>query len=411
MAIIQPPGINARRAVVLKTPQTRRAQRVHIRGFTGITGRTSHVTAAMAGGYTWVRAWFANDSATPFTVDKLTFAATAVATDSNPRDAGGTSIGGWVQGWFDGAGVDTLPGSTAQTAASITVPAGTAANPSYVCSDWLLLAPIDRADGDWRRYLMCRAYTSGASRWATRPDLTWDSPTVNLGRLWTMYDGAGDQTTTATLLTEGLRGATLALEAISDRSGHVFMAVGDSLTQGQGSTSDYATWGHIASAALSTSALPMSFVNAGWSGQTTLQFYDRGRGEIARFRPTICAIAPWSPNDTLDLANAQRGYSRAMAMAQQVRDGGGIPVFWTPMPTDRITTTTQEDARLWVVNKLRGLRDSGNILLADFDVLLTDGAYPARIKASLTVDGTHLNDAGYALCGGAMQAVLRLVAA
>ena len=387
------------------------ARRQFVRGFADVTGpRTTHETLALPAEFEWVRFWYANDTATPITLTKAAWSPSADKASAVPRDSAGAALG-FQAVTFNAGGADSLPGSTSGSTATITIPVGTSANPNPICSDWMQGASLPRRDGGTLPLLMHRAHYAGAYRClvsGTNIDLN-AFEAQSQGLTWTILDGGGDQTTSATpSFGTTPRGILYGVEFLTAKPVLTVMGIGDSLMGGQGSTSGFTAYGMLACAAVSTPARPVSFVNSGWSGQTTLQFFERGRAEIARFQPPVAVIAPWSPNDAYTSAPAvAAGVGRGIALAQAVRAYGGVPVFVTPMPTARIADAAAESYRTSVAARMRALAGEG-WLVADLDRVLTDGAGLGRLRAGFdSGDGTHLNDAGYAACGTELARALR----
>ncbi len=70
------------------------------------------------------------------------------------------------------------------------------------------------------------------------------------------------------------------------------MVGGDSLFMGESSTIDANSFGFQTACLLSTALKPVTLINAGWSGQTYTQIYDRLQREIDLFRPSIVTFPP-----------------------------------------------------------------------------------------------------------------------
>ncbi|WP_439953119.1 hypothetical protein, partial [Escherichia coli] len=86
--------------------------------------------------------------------------------------------------------------------------------------------------------------------------------------------------------------------------------------------------------------------------------------------------------------------ANCLRLLQACREAGAIPIVWTSFPING-RTALQDAPRQWLNNQLRGLRDNG-VLIADFDLLISDGGSPPSIKSIFdSGDGLHLKDAGW----------------
>ena len=330
-----------------------------------------------------------------------------------PVDSTGAALS-FVPLYFNAAGADSDPGATTGTTASITIAAAAStAAPVCIWSDWAQITGATRLDGGSRPYLQVRVYTSGSVSWQAKDAYANDDPSINLGQIWSSYDVGGDQSTASPGVFGAVgRYALNAVQFIGIMRSTTVMACGDSLTQGHQKaiavstalpsgvpSGDYYSWGHIAVQNVTTATRPVVWYSSGWTAQTTAQFYARCIADVARIKPNIVFIAPYSPNDVQTMAQAQAGFGLAVALAQKVVANGGRPIFWTPMPVNGKTTGSQDDARMWVVNRVK----ASGYPYFDADAIVSNGAYQASSGATPSIiqpiydsgDGLHMNDAGY----------------
>ena len=154
-----------------------------------------------------------------------------------------------------------------------------------------------------------------------------------------------------------------------------------------------------ASVALSAPHRPVSYVNSGWNGQSSSEFYRNGHALLAPDMPEIVCIATYSANDVFfgdgSQSNADAAFSRALELAHHVIHGGGTPVLVTPMPWGG--GAANDAIRQVILARVRSLA-AGGLAVLDFDRLLTNGLSPAGMRPEFdSGDGLHPNDAGYAV--------------
>ncbi|WP_122048621.1 SGNH/GDSL hydrolase family protein [Asaia bogorensis] len=129
----------------------------------------------------------------------------------------------------------------------------------------------------------------------------------------------------------------------SHTPGLTLMAVGDSLTQGYATASDYAGFGRIAAAMLTASGQPTSYVDASWAGQTTGEFLARAYALLdLGIRPDYLTIPIDSPNDYDEKSGQLSGrpgaqtvmmqHISAFSLAEYARSLGVVPIMIPPLP-------------------------------------------------------------------------------
>ena len=385
------------------------------------TNITVQNTWGLEGDFDLVRLVFENDSATTYAVTAATVCPVAQENSSGgyiPLDKDGATQA-WTSVTFNAAGADTLPPQATGSTATFTVPAITGTNvKSYSFSDWIRVSSIPphaTFTNQNLRLLATRVYFSGAGRgqyaWSAT-ETSFNSNSVSLGRIIATARVAGNATTTTTALSSPTKDGTFTPQGVqyySRARGATVMALGDSITQGEGTASYVASYGHTACANVSVPGTrPVSFVNAGWTGQTSLQVHDRGVREIDAFRPDVVAIMTFTPNDgqpTQAIVNL--AWSRAMSLAHYAISKGAVPILLTPAPWSSTTSAT-DPFRRQLTTRANALAATGAMLVCDVDTVLSDGADPARFKTAYNNDGIHPNEAGHAAMAAAFEPVLRL---
>lgn len=386
------------------------------------TSITFHVTWALDGEIVAFRPVFENDAITTYPIANCTYAETAdenIANFRTPRDGGGTTIA-WKNATFNGAGADQRPdqnpggstfGLTVAAAASTAVKA-------YSYGDWMNVNSVPPLDGSNNYLLFTRVFVSAAGRGAfagSSFSANWDynaSPNEALNKLVVPRTVTGSHINDNTVFnnTSADSGWIIPgiIQYLTPTIGHTVMALGDSLTQGFGTIGTMNSWGHKACSTLSSTARPIVFSSAGWTGQTTAQIQTRAFIDLPVIKPTVCFIETFSPNDgtpTSLLVNAQ--LTRALNIANYCQSLNIVPIFKTGIPWGTFDATA-DAARLVGVGIVKSWSASGQYLVWDENAIVTDGATPQRVQAQYQyTDLSHLNDLGHlaaGVTGGALGA-------
>ncbi len=386
--------------------------------------RTLHSLFALEADFDLVRVAFVNDTASPFTVSTVTGAAVGsenAAGNYAPIDAAGGAVG-WTNITFDGGGTPALPLlATTGTTRNISVPAAVAnsADPQQVVhgivwSDWARIASIAPADGSRFRYLAIRAFNSAgaASRAVSVGGSNW-TPAAQ-GRLVTSVLGSNDQTAATAMTAPNATGGHVSIAAIQTYSrtrGVTIMAVGDSITQGMNSTGNNNAWGHQARCLLSSTSLPVTWVNLGHGGSTTENFYRRAIAHLAVIQPHVAVYAVWSPNDTQDTASANLAWSRAMEFVGRCHAIGTFPVLFGPPRwyPNSDTYDASEAVRQAILARCLAAEAARDIPVLNPDRLLglAGNTRAANLAYVISSSNYHPNDAGHAVLGAELARILR----
>lgn len=371
------------------------AKTYRLGGATGGGNLTHSLLVNAEGPFTGGKLYIFNTTSSAQTVTAACVAPSAVANDDiNPLNGAGSA-----QAWtVIGGGPWTVP------AADVT---GTSGVPGILEIPFTL-ASIPRTDNAaYPPLLMARIYalTTGGLTAATPLSAEIDAFNTAVGparRLAVFWKG-GDFVTTPSGFTAPTKGlvAISAVQFTCAAPARVVLGGGDSISQGVNATSVYYPAGARACAALSTLAAPLSFTNCGVSGATMIQSLQALEVYIARFTPHIVIIPCFSPNDAQVAAVVNASFTAAMGLANKCRASGMQPVLWTPIPHSVSAGT--DALRLAIVAAVK----ASGFPYADYDAALTDGASPARIAAPYNSgDNVHPNEAGQALMGTILQAVL-----
>ena len=374
----------------------RRSQRFFSHPFGDLPADRSYVLVqTLEGPCDRIRLVYANDQPHPY---QVTSAAIAMAQEGSAQIF-------WSPVTFNAAGHDLPPPSPPGGTRTLTVPGPpNASRPVLVYSDWI--TPIGGgAQASRLPVLICRSFLAQGGRAVTLVAANLASfnadPSHFDRQIWG-FNQPGDAVDAAASLSAAQPYPYIVphmVQAIGRLPGATLFCVGDSLTRGQGGTSQYSPWGLRAAARLSLPDRPVSFVNGGWSGQVSADFLANGAAQLAAIAPEITCIAPYSPNNVFqgdDLAaTADAAYYAALDMAKAVRQAGGVVVLSTPLPWVS-ASADHHKIRQGIVDRVRALGAAG-VPVLDFDRALATGGDRPGLRAEFDCgDGLHPNDAGYA---------------
>lgn len=316
-----------------------------------------------------------------------------VASGADYGDKVGNALG-WVDGTFAGATTGTLV-------------AGATQRPSLLVGDFAQCTSLPRADGarGYLAYVRAMIPTAGTLS-LTLSDSGGSITEWNGLQHGTIYSNrvAGDSVTNkATHANNGARSDIniLGIELLS--RGKVVSSVqfGDSITKGQGIIGlSNLNYGQRAAATMSkVGGTVFANGNCGWSSQTTSQFLARALDFLAVVQPSLCVYAAFSPNDTsAQLTTAQMNIARFRihTFVNECIKNRVHPVIWTGLPaaTAKSWDTTSEAVRMAFVNDVKS-KYSNMATVIDMNSAMSDGLYPANIKAGLSADNLHPNAAGH----------------
>lgn len=375
--------------------------------------RTYAAALTLEAPFDLVRLAFVNEGPEPYAVTEAAIAPSAALGDGVSAD------GAWVQVTFNARGQNRpVPSPDGQTT-QLTVPGTADPNiPALAWSDWMRVAALPPRDGALP-WLMCRARFDGpaCAAFPTLPHmLSYNATPAHRGRQSWGFQADADQVLTG----GGLRGCQPdgaiiphLVQYYTRARGATVLCIGDSLTNGLGALCPVSSWGMRATAAISAPHCPVSYVNSGWNGQSSPEFYRNGHGLLAADMPEIVCIATYSPNDVFfgdgSQANADAAFSRALDLAHHVIRGGGTPVLIAPAPWGG--GPINDAVRQTILARVRSLT-AGGLAVLDFDRVLTNGHSPAGMRVEYdSGDGLHPNDAGYdAMAEQAIQLFRQILA-
>lgn len=292
---------------------------------------------------------------------------------------------------------------------------GAADLPKELVTDWCNLQSIPRADGGARPLVMSRIEHNGATNGGIggHSISLWDSQASSMP--WWRVDqtgtvSSGDAVTDLTRTFSALGTATLWVVPEFDylTDAVTVYGAGDSNLESanSGSLGVHGSWGWQGCAAISSLTRPVTWVNAGKAGATSAIFTANALAEIPRILPNVvvyqCGTSNDSPFDGTDAA-VWRYNLHAIITACRAAKADLIVYGTVPKHFDE-----QQDAmRLGLHAYCKQLETNGLLRYIDFEPLLSDGATPARMKASMTSDGgTHVNNAAEILMAEMLSGLL-----
>ncbi len=257
------------------------------------------------------------------------------------------------------------------------------------------------------------------------PRDTGPTATHPLGRATAFLADGGDRTTAATLSNPTTSSARFFLSGIDVQAagGSAVVTLGDSITDGYGSTIDAdRRWPDVLAERLSQAGIPLAVVDAGISGNRILHDMPEaqfGPAAIARFDRDVLAvpgvrtvILMESINDighpgSADLPDQKVSAEDIVAGMRQIIDrahGRGLRILGATLTPYADTVfpgyfTEEGEASRQAVNHF--IRDGGAFDgVIDFDAVVRDPAHPDHIAAAYDFgDHLHPNDAGYRKMG------------
>lgn len=376
---------------------------------------TDNVLMTVPAHYDAVRLIFANANTADCVLYGALVAKTersdTVASKTNPI-IGGTSYTGLVAGpnstqlgWVP----VTVSGST-----TITIPAGSVANPTFLYSDWMPLSSVDRVDGGKFPLLMVRLGASSANPMSYVP-LT-DNATAALVRasaapheyyaLAQGVDGISapaNFTSTWTGTPDNQFQRVIGVEVMTRGQAQTIMFAGDSIMLGTGSAAGAKdSYGHKAFAAIAAELPNIGYANISYPGGTSTFYSTLATAQLANIVPSIAVYAPESPNDSVTAGVTMDEKLRATKFVEACNAAGTQAIFVTPAPC--YVAGAQETARLAMVE---WIKNSG-VPYIDLHSIWYDATNSAQKfwKAEYYNDGTHPNEAGHLAAVALAKSVL-----
>lgn len=369
-----------------------------------------------------IRVAYANDTATPYTVTAVAAACSTTSGDQmNPT--GGTP---WALLGTNGLGLPTDRDTPTGSARSLTVAGNGGSGMKLTWTDWTPITTIAPTDGLGGAYVFIRtAYPINAPLRCPNTNFTlWNAlPAVVARNRFVFTKSTPADIATAPLNTVSQIDSSVALpgvwaiQVMSKRRGITILASGDSTTRGDTTTGLFPYVGRAAFT-LSTPALPVSYVNAGWGAGAPNQFLPIAHELADVVTPQILAMQIWTGNGGATDATNRDYYGRTKLLGHRVEAGGGRAIEMSRFPRNSIlgAVPAQLAAADALMAEIRAA--PANALFVDATTPLDSASSPGYFKSvalgdgiELSNDGTHPNDAGHDALMAAFIPFLRLAMA
>lgn len=304
----------------------------------------------------------------------------------------------------------TVAGST-----TITIPAGSVANPTFLYSDWMPLSSVNRVDGGKFPLLMVRIGASAANP-QTYVGLT-DNATAALVRnscapheyyeLAQGVDGISvpsNFTTTWTGSNDNQFQRVIGVQVMTRGRAQTVMFAGDSIMLGTGSTAGAKDgYANKAFSQIASDLSNVGYANLSYPGGTTTFYSTLATNQLANIAPSVAVYAPESPNDSVTSGVTMDERLRAIKFIESCNAVGTQPILVTPAPC--YLAGAQETARLAMVD---WVRNSG-VPYIDLHSVWYDPTNGAQKfwNAAYYNDGTHPNEAGHAAAMALAKSVIK----
>ena len=352
----------------------------------------------------WVRLCYTNEMPTPWRVDGAAIAVTSAFHDGyTPVDAQGSPAPKlWQRVTFDASGGDSAPAAGGGKVFALDIGSRTTGPvPQLLFSDWVRVDRPPASNREGRCLLLVRTYATGLMRTAIGRHFGSGTIDPAIGRLQAGFWSPGDGTQAPwsfgpTRMDQFY--PTYGLQYMTATPGATVIGIGDSILSSMHSAGGVSGPGYRASVLVSTSALPVSYVNQAFVGRKSADFLARGMADIEALRPQIAVIQAWTEADPWADASSDATCDAALALTDFAASRNCLSVLVGPAPVFA-THPEAEPARQHSLVRLRRLAETGKPVL-DVDAIWGSGAVPNAYQARYDLDHTHPNDAG---CGAAAR--------
>ena len=312
-------------------------------------------------------------------------------------------------------------------AATGTLVAGAAANDTITWFDWTEISSVARSDSGTLPVLHVRVEspTDATNNRYTNfniGDWTGLNTEANIAgnRGYIAVNQATDGITTPANFTQTTSTSTpiaIVVQYATLIPGKTIMTLGDSLSQGGGSTYKCYSDTERASFSASTVSSPVEVCNFGWGGQNTATYYLRALSKLtslAEIKPTHLIYAPFSPNDgatiTATTINAMKSRLARVIIATKAYGvnlilANGLPS--TPGGTSGVTFGATDPLRISFNNDMLKY----GYIVYDRASILNDGLTATgqvTIIKELTTDNLHPNETGWNVLATKLSTILGL---
>jgi len=184
--------------------------------------------------------------------------------------------------------------------------------------------------------------------------------------------------------------APFAIDYIAAAAGYTVVGIGDSILSSLSTDGRVSGPGLRACAAISRPERPVSWLNQAYAGRMSAAFHANGVADIRLHRPQFALIQCFSGNDPPTRLAADEAFARSLAVADEARRSGCVPIMLTaaPMFHDK---PDSERIRQHSNGRARELAGKG-FPVVDLDAVWGTGADPNGYRPEYLIDGVHPNN-------------------
>jgi len=280
--------------------------------------------------------------------------------------------------------------------------AATATESKFTLSDIIPVTPVKRTDGDGYILIISKYTPSAGNTAASRAENLDDLPEITdqlSGNFIQVGAWQGDAIANPSSFVRTVTTISHAMYVelfTGDGIVRTMLYSGDSITQGQGGSSNAGSFQYGAAKRLCAERGIIPLCGA-IAGAKSVDYVPQGLKYIDEAAPTYAVVAPWSIND-LDAVTAgveKRILSNMVQWLAACYQYNSKPGFITPAPKNGLTLA-EEAVRRTVVETIKEFCTANAVMCIDRDAAMTDytvatGGY----KAGLFADALHPNYAGY----------------
>ena len=177
---------------------------------------------------------------------------------------------------------------------------------------------------------------------------------------------------------------------------------GDSIIQGQGSSTTYANLANYATMLAYSAGKKLVTANYATSGQTTGATIEILKNVVSKHKPNFAAFKVWSPNDGNTQAKFDAAWCEVMEGVSYCLQNNVIPILITAPPAVGSSWSLIDAQNA----KAKAIK---NAIVFDFAALMSDSGNNGSILGAYNADGTHINDAGAIVAARALLNLLSVI--
>jgi hypothetical protein len=304
-------------------------------------------------------------------------------------------------------------------ATSVTVPPGTATNPTKIWSDWFNISSIARTDGGRLQIGMARIVipTGGFYSYGAVDTTPWNSQVgFTNGRSWSVFRYSGDAGVSSP---NSFTAAAVFPNTIFQGFEYdtkvpclTIAGCGDSIDEGavDGTNGNFGNgylWQAVNLLRAQFPTVPIELLDFGVFSSASSTFLQRYQTQIASDTHfDAIHYSPFTPNDgTPTQATTDAECIWLARVSESERLAGRNIILRDGCPNNALGWTAPQDAFRMTLNAQ--ILASSGVLTWSANAVLSDGASPARYIVGTTTDGTHPNELGHGLAAVPCAATIR----